>query len=233
MKKSGQHMQQGTHPRAVILMLLIGLAFVDRITSSGLFGHNVKKLKNARNIPALVAALHHNDPDVQFEAAEALGDIGDQAAVEPLATVLKTSEFSGVRWKAAEALSKLGDAAVPHLIPALSHQDEDVRWKSAIALGEIGNPESIGPLIALLCDRDRFVRSRAAYALGLLGEPAIEPLIHLLRDGDVSRRWGAALALGKIQDPRVIEPLIRALADRHESVRAESAASLCRWPCTA
>jgi HEAT repeat protein len=39
-------------------------------------------------------------------------------------------------------------------------------------------------------------------------------------------RWGAAIALGKVKDPDSIEPLILALADKYENVRAEAAASL-------
>ncbi len=112
------------------------------------------------------------------------------------------------------------------LIGALQHHDDDVRWKAAIALGEIGDPRAVGPLIALLCDEDRFVKGRSAHALGLIGEVAVDPLIHALQEGDGNLRWGAAIALGKIRDTRAVKPLIRALADKYENVRAESATSL-------
>ena len=86
--------------------------------------------------------------------------------------------------------------------------------------------QAVEPLIALLCDEDRFVKSRAAHALGMIGEAAVDPLISALREGDGNLRWGAAIALGKIRDTRAIEPLIQALADKYENVRAESATSL-------
>ena len=210
----------------ILILIGAGLLFFDRFIFSGLIGTDVKKLKEKRNVEGLIFALKSTDPKVQYDAAEALGDLGDDRAVGPLVTALKNVEFSGVRWKAAEALSKIGAPAFDALVGALRHSDDDVRWKAAIALGEIGDPRAIDPLINLLCDEDRFVKSRAAYALGLIGEPAVEPLICALREGDGNLRWGAAIALGKIRDLRAIDPLIRALADKYENVRAESAKSL-------
>ncbi len=209
-----------------MVFIVTGLSFFECVIFSGLFGTDMKKLKETRNVHGLILALKNKDPKIQYDAAEALGDIGDKRAVEPLATALKNDEFGGVRWKAAEALSKIGAPAVEALIGALRHDDDDVRWKAAIALGEIGDPRAIEPLIMLLGDEDRFVKSHAALALGAIGEPAVNPLIRALREGDGNHRWGAAIALGKIRDPRSIEPLILALADKYENVRAESASSL-------
>jgi len=211
---------------SLIVFIMAGLSFFERFSCIGLFGTDVKKLKESRNVQGLILALRHKDPTVQYDAAEALGETGDDRAVEPLLAALKNDETCGVRWKAAEALSKLGTPAVAGLIGALQHEDDDVRWKAAIALGEIGDPQAISPLINVLSDNDRFVRSRSAFALSMIGEPAVDPLIQALREGDGNIRWGAAIALGKIQNPRAIEPLIHALADKYENVRAESAAAL-------
>jgi HEAT repeat protein len=210
----------------LILVVLAGISIFERLNLGDIFVPDIKKLTRTRNLPGLIRALHHKDPKIQYDAAEALGETGDTRAIEPLRAVLTHSELSGVRWKAAEALSKIGAPAVDALIGALRHSDDDVRWKAAIALGGTGDIRAIDPLINLLCDEDRFVKGRAAYALGLIGEPAVEPLICALREGDGNLRWGAAIALGKIRDLRAIDPLIRALADKYENVRAESAKSL-------
>lgn len=210
----------------VTVLIVTYLFFWDRFTCMGIFGTDVKKLKEKQNVKGLISALKSKDPTVQYDAAEALGDLRDPRAVESLADALKDDELSGVRWKAAEALSKIGVPAVDALIGALSHEDDDVRWKSAIALGEIGDSKAVGPLITLLRDEDRFVKSRAAQALGMIGDAAVDPLIHALREGDGNLRWGAAIALGKIRDTRAIIPLIHALADKYENVRSESATSL-------
>lgn len=210
----------------LMAFFLVELAFFDHFTMEGLIRPDVKKLKERRDIGALAHLLEHKDPQVQYEAAEALGIIGDETAVSPLITALKRDEFSGVRWKAAEALSKIGNPAVEQLIATLRFPDDDVRWKAAIALGEIGNPDSVGPLIALLEDEDRFVRSRVAHALSMIGEPAVGPLIKSLEEGDPALRWGAVLALGKIKNPRAVESLIVTLADKEAMVRAEAASAL-------
>ncbi len=183
-------------------------------------------MKDARDIRGLVRLLNHSDPDIVYHAAEALGEIGDAGAVEPLITVLKHEEMSGVRWKTAESLVKIGTPSVEPLISVLQHSDSDVRWKAAIALGEIRDPRAIGPLIRQLSDTDRFVKGRVAHALGMIGVPAVDPLIQALHDGDGNQRWAAAIALGGIRDPRAVEPLILALADKYENVRAEAAAAL-------
>ncbi len=216
------------YKRLLYLMvpIVVEMAFFDRFSRAGLFGPDVKNLQGRWDIASLARLLEHKDPVVQYEAAEALGNLGDEKAVGPLITALKRDEFSGVRWKAAEALSKIGNPAVGPLIATLQYPDDDVRWKAAIALGEIGNPDAVEPLIRLLSDEDRFVRSRAAHALSMIGEPAIPSLMHALRMDDPGVRWGAALALGKIKNPLAVEPLILALADEQVMVRAEAAAAL-------
>ena len=187
---------------------------------------NVDDLRNENDVPGLINALRHTDIDVQYMAVEALGDLRDPAAIPPLIIMLSEDQFSAVRWKSAEALAKIGEESVEPLIVLLHHPDEDVRWKAAIALGEIGDVRAIGPLIGLLCDQDHYVKGRAAVALGMIGQPAVPPLIRALSEGDGNLRWGAAIALGKIRDPQAIAPLVRALGDKYENVRAEALASL-------
>ncbi len=181
---------------------------------------NVKRLREEKDARGLIEALRHRDPAVQYEAAEALGVLGEPSAVSPLVAALTGDRYSGVRWKAAEALARIGSPAVEPLIGALGDSDEDVRWKAAIALGEIGDPRAIPPLIALLEDQDRFVQSRAAYALGQFGSAALSPLLIVLETGSPPARRGAAIALGKIGGPGVMDPLLCALADPDDTVRS-------------
>lgn len=187
-----------------------------RLRSSG----NVKRMKDEGDIRGLITALRHRDAAVQYEAAEALGILREPAAVPALVSALTGDRYSGVRWKAAEALARMGSPAVEPLIQALGHQDDDARWKAAIALGEIGDPRAIEPLLALLEDDDRFVQSRAAYALGQFGRPALPSLIAAMENQSPGVRRGAALALGKIGDPGAIPPVLAAMSDPDESVRA-------------
>lgn len=179
---------------------------------------SVKTMSERRDIPGLIWALKKRDQVVQYQAAEALGNIGDALATEALMDALTGDQYSGIRWKAAEALGKIGAPAVPHLIQALKNPDEDVKWKAAVTLGEIGDLRAAEPLVDLLGDEDRFVRSRAAYALGLIGSGAVAPLTKALLNGSIEVRRGAAAALGTIRDPNAVEALIQALSDPVDEV---------------
>ena len=209
-----------------LFLVVVAAGIFGRISLSGLFSPDIQKLKDRRNIEALAHVLDNPDPELQYRAAEALGDLGDPAGVGPLVAAMSRSDYSGVRWQAAGALSKIGDPAVGPLISLLRHEDEDVRWQAAIALGEIRNPDAIEPLIALFNDRDRYVRSRAAIAVSIIGDPAIDRLIAVLREGDPANRWAAAIALGRTCSGRAVDPLIAALTDPAREVRAAAASGL-------
>jgi len=187
-----------------------------RLRSSG----NVKRMREEGDVRGLIMALRHRDAAVQYEAAEALGVLREPAAVPALISALTGDRYSGVRWKAAEALTRIGPPAVEPLIQALGHQDDDARWKAAIALGEIGDPRAIAPLMALLEDEDRFVQSRAAYALGQFKSLSLPALVAAMENQSPHVRRGAALALGRTGDTGAIPPLLSAMCDRDESVRA-------------
>jgi len=190
-----------------------------------LFRPNVAALEARRDVAGLTRALRYRwDTIVRMRAAKALGRIGDSSAVESLARALKDSE-KYVSMNATEALGKIGNRqAVEPLIEAFLKpiQYWEVQREAADALGKIGDPRAVEPLVKSLRDRyiiysDSGVRRTVALALGKLGEPAIEPLVSILNDKsilDFDRR-NAVEALGVIGDPRVIEPLIRALADRN------------------
>ena len=84
-----------------------------------------------------IAMLDEDDPSKRWKAAESLGRIGDDRAVEPLILAL-TDEDWRVRQKAAWALGKIGDprALVP-LRRALMHETEGVKEIINESLDEI------------------------------------------------------------------------------------------------
>jgi len=115
-------------------------------------------------VEPLINALKDEASSVRWEAAGALGEIGDERAVEPLINALK-DEDSDVRWKAAEALVKIGEPAVEPLIHALKDEDSDVRAAAAMALGKIGDERAVVPLTEALEDESYQVREAAKKAL--------------------------------------------------------------------
>ena len=210
------------------------------------------QLRDARAAEPLIAALKDRDSNVRQGAAQALKQLnwkplgreltawylmirrnwqqcvqlGD-AAVEPLITALKDSDWR-VRQGAAQALGQLGDArAVEPLITALKDSNSDVRQEVTNTLKQLGDARAVEPLIAALKDRDSDVQQGAAQALGQLGDArAVEPLIAALKDRDSNVRQGAAQALGQLGDARAVEPLITALKDSDWRVRQGAAQAL-------
>ena len=117
-------------------------------------------------VSVLISTLINDKSSVtRADAAEALGEIGDKRAVEPLIDALRDADYT-VQLHAAEALVKVGDKrAVEPLIVTLKVGDSSLRMLAAKALGEIGDAGAVEPLTAALKDDDVFVRNRAESAL--------------------------------------------------------------------
>ena len=207
-------------------------------------------MKSRRDIPGLIAALRHPDTDAQWRAAaalsslgpdaighlirglatrnravklgiiEALGEIRDVQAVEPLIKHLRDPSAE-VRWEAALALGEIGDErAIGPLLTGLRDPDRYVRYGTALSLPKLGwtpandeehayqllglqdwagiaalGPSAIPALALALKDREKTVRRRAVETLGGIGdEQTIPAIIRGLRDPDDEVRWQAVLA---------------------------------------
>jgi HEAT repeat protein len=189
----------------------------------GLFGPpNVEKMKSKRDIEGLIKTLSYQKVDsVRGAAVDALGQIGDARAVEPLIAALKDVNYY-VHTSAAEALVKIGACAVEPLIAALKNVEAGVQRVIEKVLAKIGSP-AVEPLIIALKDSEWTVGYHVALALGQIGDArAVEPLINALKSG----QGAAAVALGQIGDARTIEPLINALTVKNSHMREDAAVAL-------
>ncbi len=91
-------------------------------------------------------------------AATALGEIGNERAVDVLIAALHDEDFY-VRGRATSALCKIGGKAVDSLIAALNDDDPDVRSRAACALGTIGNVKAIPHLGKIVDDLGKRYRN--------------------------------------------------------------------------
>jgi hypothetical protein len=211
---------------------------------------DIEAMKGRRDIPGLISALRHPETDIQWRAAaalgsfgpdaireligglstrnravklgiiEALGEIRDPLAVEPLIRNLRDPSAE-VRWEAALALGEIGDGrATGPLLPGLRDPDRYVRYGTALALRKLGwtpakdeeaaylhlglqdwaglaalGPPAVPALGLALKDREKTVRRKAVEVLGEIGDRAAIPaLLRGLRDPDDEVRWQAVLA---------------------------------------
>jgi HEAT repeat protein len=188
-----------------------------------LFGPpNVDKLKAKRDLPGLTKALgYKQDSSLRRAAAEALGQLGDARAVEPLIGALGDETVS-VRQAAVGALGELDDArAVEPLIGLLHGKDRwSVRDAAVLALGRLGDARAVEPLIGLLHDEDGSLVQKAVEALTAIGASAVEPLIDALDDKDEYVRGAAVGALRAIGDVRAVDPELVALRGEVEPLVA-------------
>jgi HEAT repeat protein len=121
-------------------------------------------------VPHLIEAL--SDPLTRSAAAEALGEVGAEAAeaIPALEAVINDSD-SNVCARAIEALGRIGRPALPLLIRTLKHENAFVAMWAAAVLGRMKEvaAEAIPPLIEALDHRDAQVRELAAVALSQHG----------------------------------------------------------------
>ncbi len=187
---------------------------------------NIERFEANKDVEGLIKALKYKDADVRWEAAMALGKIGDERAVEPLIQALREDKDVPVRALASGALGMIRDKrAVEPLIQALINEDMDVRKLAAEALGKIGKP-AVESLLQLLKDEDKLVQGLAAGGLIEVRDiNALELLIQALKDEDSFVRGIAATTLIMIGKPAV-EPLIQALINEDKFVRENAAKAL-------
>ena len=139
---------------------------LQRAHAAVLLGKMGKEALSA--VPHLLAALKDGNRQVRHSAADALGEIGDPQAVEPLIAVVENADEDWeVQSRAAESLGKLGNLrATETLMASLTNMVSHVRYMAVVALGEIGDPAAEEALTSTAqYDPDMSVRTAAEYAL--------------------------------------------------------------------
>lgn len=189
------------------------------------------------DVPALLAALKHDQSRMRAEAADDLGAIGPpaMAATAALRATLRDPDAL-VRVSTAQALARIDatdPAPVPALVELLKDKTARVRKAAAYALGNLGADarEAVPALVQALKDVDPGLRWTAVETLGQVGAPAgaaVPALVELLSDPPC--RAAAADALGQIgtASKAAIAPLQALLKDADGSIRWTAALALLR-----
>ena len=151
----------------------------------------------------LIEALKDDDRHVRMYAIEALGEIGDSRAIDPLIKAYNRENEIELR----KALCKIKDTRVADLlIDAINDEDSEVRSFAIKVLGERKESGATELIITFLQDEDRGVRMNAAYALARIADPASEkPLLdHLANEDDSFVRSAITSALEEIRNRNLI-----------------------------
>ena len=209
--------------RATIMPLADVTLFDDEDSVRRAAADSINKIhRDIHKNPALdrlLESLASNDAPIRKVAAEALGFLGDRAAVGPLLDVILYDGNDSVRRAAAEALNEISrEGALGYLLDALTDEDPAVRRAAAQALGFLGNRAAFDPLADVaLHDGDETVRRAAAEALAKLDRRrAVEILIRALTDGRAESRQAATEALEDIgASPTALENGTSLVVDRN------------------
>jgi len=188
----------------------------------GLFGKpNIEKLKAKRDVNGLIEALgYEKDEDIRKNAALALGDLDDSAAIDPLITALQ--DTYDVKVGVMQALAKMSHTRVlDYLMESLRNPNDRIQ----ITAVEILNLKGWDP--GMNEDGAFYWALRGNFRECLArGHLAVVPLIQLLnkedflirRKEDLLSRRDIAETLGQIGDVRAVEPLIALLKYRNLSI---------------
>jgi len=174
----------------------------------------------------LTELLRRPEPGARAAAAEALGLLGDPAALDYLLPLLGDEE-SSVRLAVARALGRIRHTrSAERLAQALEDQDPKVSAAAAGALEALGEL-AVEPMFQLLTSPGAETRVRAIAVLGRLRHKgAAARLLRGLCDRVAWVRIVSAQALGEIGESQATASLLRVLDDRDAVVRAMAAEAL-------
>ena len=210
------------------------------------------------SIAVAAAGLRAEDTATRLTAAIALGELGDRAAVPPLAGALRDA-IAGVRRSALLSLARLGGppetgracarmlydvddgvrAAAVEALTVLSRRlDEDLRPAlddpSVRVRRQLGDhaallqPQGVGRLLA---DSNPDVRAAAAWSAARHPRPDLAPtLVAHLADPAWEVRRALCRAIGATGDRSAVRALVPVLADRNPTVRAAALNVLSELP---
>jgi HEAT repeat protein len=150
------------------------------LTSVAVAAQALADIRDRRAVGPLAAAVDRR-PDLAPVLLEALGRLGDGAALPALARAAEAPTRE-TRLAAFAALSALGDGrALSTVERGLADPDPAVRARAAILAGSIGAGPATPALAALVAaEREPAARAAAAAALAEVGVPARAPFSTLL-----------------------------------------------------
>ncbi|MBV9125537.1 MAG: HEAT repeat domain-containing protein, partial [Planctomycetes bacterium] len=120
------------------------------------------KWATPETVPALIKALNDESVIVRINAMTALGRLKADAAAEPIARKLASTQD---RFQASQALQDMGPAAEPAILKMIGDKDWAVRSEVCKILKVVGTQKSVPALEGLRDDPNPLVKVMAQQAL--------------------------------------------------------------------
>ena len=173
---------------------------------------NVDRLAKKGDIEPLIEALNYEkDLGVRADAAAALAELGDKAAVSALQNALADDE-PAVRAAVVLALAELqGVTSARKLVPMLNDPNDSVRQAAATVLTGFGG-NAVDDLIEALDTSNSTYKDALVGVLAAIGAPAVDPLMAALAEENANAWQGAQEALVTL-NTTAVPALIDALAE--------------------
>ncbi len=159
---------------------------------------------------------------LQEAAAEALGNIGDEQAIDLLLEVfldehaddIITDNYTSIRATAAKSLGKYGNKTLPVFLASMKSKNPQTQLLATETLGSIGEKEAIPLLVSALDSESNNIRRAAVKSLGQIGDRSVsDSIFDILEKGEGFIKIEAALALAKLEDKRAINTLVQILGN--------------------
>ena len=177
--------------------------------------------------------------EVQGQALEALGCIGDRRATAPVIELLSDPDYEDLQENGFRVLSRLDDtSARAFLLAQMTNGNNRLaRRRAAQAIAGLVEtksgkellPDIVNALIGALLDTEPDVRISAAQALAGVDHPlVVVPLTLLLTDIDLEVRAQAAEILVSVRAPGVVDRLLQMLDGADIGLKARIAVVLGR-----
>lgn len=191
--------------------------------------------ESATTLPLLKPYLDDKDEGVRVATVEALGKIGDKAAI-PALDVKMHKDTAQVRRVSIGAIALIAaPAGEPMLTEALKNteDDDESRTQAAVGLGKIATPTAIDTLLLALDDADLKLRSAASASLARAGRPTADQApvgmvltkcISALKSGSEVVKIGVAQALQGIAASEANASLLAIANNKQASENLRSAA---------
>ena len=188
------------------------------------------KNRNIRRV--LLKNTRDPDNEVRNVSVYALGEIGDDSAVQPLRERLPAARSGRLLNNIAFALHKLKDPQVlSSLGKLLKHRQAVIRLNAAFVLGDTGEKKAVPMLLKALNDGNDSVRASTVEALGKLeDERAVPALEKITRSSNLSLKLEALKSLNRIKKGAYNDRFVKEfLNSKNHSLRKTAALELARY----